>query len=60
MKQMLRVQEHTRKNLLEREKTGLVLRTDQFFKILETYYKNSICYQHFSQTLWSGWSFRNR
>ena len=50
-KKILRAQEHSRKGLLEREKAEtskpkltLILPTTQFFKILETHYKNSICY----------------
>ena len=49
-KQILRAREHSRKDLLEREKTEtsepklLILPTTQFYKILETHYKNSICY----------------
>ena len=49
-KQILRVREHFRKDLLEREKAKTseprltcILPTTQFFKILEIYYKNSIC-----------------
>ena len=50
-KQILRVREHFRKDLLEREKAKtseprltFILPTTQFFKILEIYYKNSIRY----------------
>ena len=50
-KQILRVREHFRKDLLEREKAKtskpritFILPTTQFFRILEIYYKNSICY----------------
>ena len=47
-KQILRAREHSRKDLLEREKAKTseprLLPTTQFFKILETYYKNFICY----------------
>ena len=49
-KQILRAREHSRKDLLEREKAKtsepritFILPTTQFFKILEIYYKNSIC-----------------
>ena len=50
-KQILRVREHFRKDLLEREKAKtskprqtFILPTTKFFKILEIYYKNSIRY----------------
>ena len=49
-KQILRAQKHSRKDLLEREKTEisepkltLILATTKFFKT-EAYYKNSICH----------------
>ena len=43
-KQILRAREHSKKNLLEREKSETSKPTTQFFKILETYCENSICY----------------
>ena len=44
-KQILRAQEHSRKDLLEKEKTETSEpKLTQFFKILETYYKKAICY----------------
>ena len=50
-KQILRVRERFKKDLLEREKTKtskprltFILPTTKFFKILEIYYKNSIRY----------------
>ena len=48
-KQILTAQEHSRKDLQEREKTEtsepkLILPTTQFFKIFEAYCKKSICY----------------
>ena len=53
-KQILRAREHSKKGLLEKDKTVTsepkltfnitTFTTTQFFKILETYCKNSICY----------------
>ena len=50
-KQIIRARKLSRKDDLEREKTGTyeqrlrcILLTTQVFKILETYCKNSICY----------------
>ena len=47
--QVLRAREHSRKDLLERGKAKtseprLTFNITQFLKLLETYYKNSICY----------------